>query len=172
MGAEPAGRRSPQRHQARLASLAFVRHEEEVLLLRHPEVSDRFAGRWNGIGGHVEAGEDIRAAALRELREEVGLDAVRLRLRGVIHESGLLGQSYVVFLFVGESPSRAVRPASGVELAWFRLGELESLPLVEDLEELLPRLLAAREPVFVTETYDGGDGRLAISISDEEGCGG
>jgi 8-oxo-dGTP diphosphatase len=138
-----------------------------VLLLRHPPDDDRFAGLWNGIGGHVEPGEDIREAARRELREEVGLEVRELRLRGVIHETGLLGHAYVVFLFVGQSPTRRLRPAQGLEAAWQRIDQLGELSLVEDLVVLLPRLLTAREPLFVTEAYDGRDRRLALRLSGE-----
>jgi len=156
-----------RRHVARLATLAFARSGGDVLLLRHPARADRFPGLWNGVGGHVEAGEDIRAAARRELRQEAGLDVPGLRLRGVIHESGLLGKSYVIFLFVGESGLRELRPADGLELAWHPARRLAGLPLVPDLGELLPRLLEPGDPVFATEIYDGGDGLVSLSISGE-----
>jgi 8-oxo-dGTP diphosphatase len=158
------------RHRARLATLAFVRNGDEILLLRRPSDSDRFAGLWNGIGGHVEAGEDIRAAARRELCEESGLDVPGLALRGVIHESGLLGQAYVVFLFVGETAQRELRASDGCELVWQPLDKLAALPLVDDVAEILPRLLATREPLFVTEAYDGRETRLSLRF-DEEGVG-
>lgn len=155
---------SRARHTARLATVTFPCHGDEVLLLRHPPTSDRFAGLWNGVGGHVEAGEDLRAAARRELREEAGLDVDDLRLRGLVHETGLLGHAYVVLFFVARVPSRAVAAASGLELAWHRRDDLAALRLVPDLRALLPRLLDADEPVFATEQYDGRDGALALLI--------
>lgn len=155
---------SAARHTARLATVSFVRHGDGVLLLRHPPSSDRFAGRWNGIGGHVEAGEDVRASARRELREEAGIHVKGLRLRGVIHEAGMQGHAYVIFLFVGEAPSRALHPAPGLELRWQPLADLDALDVVDDVRELLPRLLGAEDPVFVTETFDGSDRRLTIRI--------
>ena len=82
-----------ERHRARLATVAFAVHEGCVLLKRHAAGGDRFAGLWNGIGGHIEPGEDIRRAARRELFEETGIDASSLALRGVIHETGLLGEA-------------------------------------------------------------------------------
>jgi 8-oxo-dGTP diphosphatase len=148
---------------ARLATVAFVRSGSRVLLMRHPPGSDRFAGRWNGIGGHVEAGEGLRAAARRELREETGLDVPGLRLRGVVHETGLVGHAYVVFFFVGEVETERLAPAPGVELAWHELARVRELPLVGDLHELLETLLVNPEPVLAVERFDGTDRRLAFA---------
>jgi len=163
---------SRERHVARLATVSFVRSGEALLLLRHGPGSERFAGRWNGVGGHVEAGEGVRAAARRELFEEAGLDVPQLRLRGVVHESGLLGHAYVVFFFVGEAPSRVLRPAPGVELAWHPLAKVRELPLVDDLHDLLEALLANPEPVLAVERYDGADRRLAFAFDGEPGTPG
>jgi 8-oxo-dGTP diphosphatase len=160
---------SGERHVARLATVCFVRSGDRLLLLRHPPGSARFAGRWNGVGGHVEAGEGVRAAARRELREEAGLDVERLRLRGVVHETGLLGHAYVVFFFVGEVDEPALRPAPGVELAWHDLSRVRELPLVDDLHELLDRLLTNPEPVLAVERFDGTDRRLAFALDGEPG---
>lgn len=158
-----------ERHRARLATLAFVRSGDAVLLHRHPVGGDRFRGLWNGIGGHVEPGEDIRAAALRELREESGLELPSLSLRGVIHETGLVGSAYVVFLFRGQTRERRLRPAPGIELAWQPIARLSELPLVADVAALLPRLLASGEPFFATERYDGADGCLSLRVEGERG---
>ena len=155
------------RHVARLATVSFVRSGERLLLLRHAPGSARFAGRWNGVGGHVEAGEGIRAAARRELLEEAGIDVADLRLRGVVHETGLLGHAYVVFFFVGEVADPALRPAPGVELAWHALARVRELPLVDDLHDLLADLLANPEPVLAVERYDGADRPLAFAFDGE-----
>lgn len=44
------------------------------------------AGRWNGLGGKVRSGESIEKAAVRELREEVGVmaDSASLEPAGVL----------------------------------------------------------------------------------------
>jgi 8-oxo-dGTP diphosphatase len=147
-------------------TLAFVRHGDELLLLRHPANSRRFGGLWNGIGGHVEAGEDVRAAARRELREEAGLDVPGLQLRAVIHETGLVGEAWVVFVFRGQSATRALHPAPGHELAWHRIADVPGLALVHDVGTLLPHVLAEGDPVFLVETYDGGDRPLAVRLDD------
>jgi 8-oxo-dGTP diphosphatase len=158
---------SGPRHVAKLATVSFVRSGDALLLLRHAPGSDRFAGRWNGVGGHVEAGEGVRAAARRELREEAGLDVPDLRLRGVVHETGLLGHAYVVFFFVGEVGDHTLRPAPGLELAWHALARVHELPLVDDLHELLEALLTNPEPVLAVERYDGADRPLAFAFDGE-----
>lgn len=156
-----------ERHTARLVTLAFVLSGGDLLLKRHASDSDRFPGCWNGIGGHVEAGEDVRGAARRELREETGLDAGDLALRGVVHESDLVGHSHLLFCFVGSSQQRMLQPEPGAVLAWQPLGKLDELPLVSDLPALLPRLLATREVIFARQRYAGGDTSVSLEIDGE-----
>lgn len=50
-------------------SEVFVVHENRVLLRKH----DKYKA-WLAVGGHIEGGEDPAEAAIREAKEEVGLD--------------------------------------------------------------------------------------------------
>lgn len=45
-------------------------------------------GKWNLPGGHVEKGEAVTAAGIREVHEETGLEATLTSLLGVIVSSG------------------------------------------------------------------------------------
>ena len=47
----------------------FVVYDNKVLLRKH----DKY-GMWLSVGGHIELDEDSNQAALREVKEEVGLD--------------------------------------------------------------------------------------------------
>ena len=47
----------------------FVVEDEKVLLVHHRKLD-----RWLPLGGHIELNEDPEAAALREAREECGLE--------------------------------------------------------------------------------------------------
>ena len=156
-----------RRHTARLVTVSFVLEGDAVLLVQHPDDGDRFRGQWNGIGGHVEAGEDILDAARRELREEAGIEPRELSLRGVVHESGLLGHDHVVFVFLGRAGSREVHSPEGLTLRWQPLEQLDALPLVHDAAELLGRSLAEGPPFFATHRYDGSD-RPRVATSPAE----
>jgi len=41
-------------------------------------------GRWNGFGGKVEEGETITEAAIRELKEESGIEAIEIEKMGIL----------------------------------------------------------------------------------------
>jgi 8-oxo-dGTP diphosphatase len=87
---------------------------DEVLLIRRgrpPRV-----GEWSLPGGRIEPGEAVRAAALRELREETGVEAELLGLIDVV--DGLFpeaGRHYVLIDFVARW--RAGEPVAGDDAA-------------------------------------------------------
>jgi ADP-ribose pyrophosphatase YjhB (NUDIX family) len=60
------------------AAVVFDDGREKLLLTRR---SDN--GRWCLPGGHFEAGESVTEAAVRETKEETGLDVEVIRLIGV-----------------------------------------------------------------------------------------
>src|SRR5574341_1428884 len=64
--------------------LCFVTLGDEMLLLKGAPTKKIWPGKYNGLGGHVERGESVNAAARREIREEAGMEVKDLRLRGVI----------------------------------------------------------------------------------------
>lgn len=68
--------------------LVFVIRGDSVLLIKGSHHKRLWADKYNGIGGHLERGEDVLFAAQREFLEETGLHA-DLHLCGmVIVETG------------------------------------------------------------------------------------
>ncbi len=62
------------------ASLCFIIQGDRVLLIRKKRGVG--AGKINGPGGKVEAGESMLESAVRETREEIGVTPHNLELRG------------------------------------------------------------------------------------------
>ena len=59
--------------------LVFIRSEEEILLVRQ-NYGKKF---WSLPGGMVEPGESLTAAAIREVKEETGLDISIMNVVGI-----------------------------------------------------------------------------------------
>ena len=157
------------RYQLIPRTLSFVTSGKEVLLLRSAPDKRLWGGKYNGVGGHVERDEDIKAAARREILEETGLEVRDLRLCGVIHVNAGEQAGVGVFVFRGEAVNRDFRPSREGELIWTETERALTLELVPDLPVLLPKVLelsAGSEPFFARYYYDDHD-RLVISFSRE-----
>lgn len=145
-------------------TLVFLIRGDEVLLIRRPADARLFPGLFNGVGGHVERGEDILSAAIREVEEETGLHVETLQLRAILsiahsqldrdgegrmhdEEPGAL-----VFIFVGYPSPDEVTSGEAGELRWIPLDRLCDLPIVPDLRDLLPRILGHHNatPLFLS----------------------
>jgi 8-oxo-dGTP pyrophosphatase MutT (NUDIX family) len=63
----------------------LIRKDNKYLLVQ--EKQPKAYGLWNLPGGHVDKGEDIEAAALREAKEESGYDVELVDEIAIYHES-------------------------------------------------------------------------------------
>lgn len=139
------------RHLATPRTLVFLRRGGLRLFL---EGGPRkwFAGRLNGVGGSVEAGEDVLTAARREVEEETGMAPASLELAAVLHVAA--EPVVLLFVFTGTLPEGELRACDEGRLVWLGEDELRRAQdrLVPDLVGLLPRLDARRAgdpPLFL-----------------------
>ena len=154
----------PGRYTIIPRTLVFVFRGEEVLLIKGAPTKRLWANRYNGIGGHIERGEDALSAARRELEEETGLEHVDLRLVGtvLVDASDQLGIG--LYVFKGEYRSGALTPSTEGQLEWVPLDRLDALPLVEDLQVFLPRIcqMQAEDGPFCARTYYDENDQMKI----------
>ena len=127
-----------------MTTLAFVLHPdgERVLMVhRTARPGDEQLGKYNGLGGKLEPDEDVVACIRRELREEAGIEATALRLRGTVSWPGFgrHGEDNFGFVFVVDAFSGEV-PAANAEgtLSWERIDQLDRLPMWEGDRHFLP----------------------------------
>jgi 8-oxo-dGTP diphosphatase len=160
----------PQPYTVVPRTLCFILSPEgdDVLLIKGAPTKRIWPNRYNGVGGHVEPGEDVYAAAVREAWEETGLSVRNVRLRGVLNIPVKHRQGIMLFVFSARASSRQVMPSDEGTLEWVSRDQLLSLELVEDLPALIPRTLDAPPdalPFSGLYTYDEA-GRLVIQWSD------
>jgi len=127
-----------------LATLGYVvsADRRRVLLIhRNARPEDHHAGKYNGLGGKLEPHEDVVMGMCREIREEAGIDAIELTLRGTIswpgfgsHGEDWFGFLFLVSAFQGEPFERS---AEG-ELQWVDIERVMNLPLWEGDRHFLP----------------------------------
>ncbi len=128
-----------------LAVLCLI-HQGERLLLQNRRKKD-----WDGWtlpGGHIEKGESIVDAVVREMQEETGLTIHSPKLCG-IKQFPIENGRYLVFLFRTESFSGEVRSSDEGEMRWISRSELSDFNTVNDFDELLRVMLDDRLTEFL-----------------------
>jgi 8-oxo-dGTP pyrophosphatase MutT (NUDIX family) len=140
---------------------AYIFHEERALLHFH-----RKLGKWLPPGGHVEPNETPPEAALREAKEETGLDIIILEqenlkidaYNGVSFPRPFLcllehipaykdkpAHQHMDMIYIAR-PADSCLPMNALsDFRWFRYEETQELELFPDVAEVLRLLLKEKK---------------------------
>src|SRR5262249_33493078 len=127
-----------------LATLGYVLSPDgrQVLLIhRQGRNDDLHLGKYNGLGGKLEPGEDIVSCIRREIREEAGLEGEELRLCGTISGpgSGKEGKAWLGFISRTERGHGTPLTANAEgALRWVEVDRILKLPFWEGDRHFLP----------------------------------
>jgi 8-oxo-dGTP diphosphatase len=127
-----------------LATLGYILSPDgrQVLLIhRNRRPDDPHFGKYNGLGGKLDPGEDIVACLRREVREEAGIECEALTLRGTISWPGFgkQGEDWFGFVFLIERWSGELHTENPEgTLEWVDVARLPQLPLWEGDRFFLP----------------------------------
>lgn len=143
----------------------FLRRGDAYLLLKGAPTKRLWANKYNGLGGHVERGEDVLSAAKRELLEETGLTADLWLCGTLIVDAGEVGIG--LYVFSGECHEGEPQPSSEGVAEWIRYERMGELPVVEDLPVLLRKIHGMRrgDPPFHARSYYDDEGKLVLVIA-------
>lgn len=122
-----------------------------LLLFRNKKKNDYNEGKWIGVGGHVKKNETIDAAAIRETKEETGLDIHSLQCAG---EVVFINNDYEEIMYVYEINdfSGELINCDEGELKWIPIKDIYLYPMWEGDKAFLP-LLINHAPYFKLRVY-------------------
>lgn len=142
-----------------LATLCYIRKDNKTLMLhRVKKENDLHEGKWNGLGGKVENGESPEECAIREIKEESGLNAKSIRLTGLISAPDFAGKDkhwYIFVYVIEEFDGEIIDSPEGV-LKWHETKEIENLNVWPSDKIFFP-LLDDKEIFSIKVYYENGE---------------
>ena len=114
---------------------AIILERDKILLEKRKNSPGK--GKWSVPGGLVELGERIEQAAIREVKEETGLDVHEPQLVDIVDhisldESGKVKYHFVIVDYLVTVKSGKPKAASDAEaLKWVPFNEVEEYDLTE-----------------------------------------
>lgn len=132
--------RNSEEHQMKRYVVGFVFSPDrsQVLLIQKARPEWQM-GKLNGVGGHVEKGEMVREAMIRECQEESGI-----LIENWIHVVQLFGSDFHIDFFYSTlliMPITVKNPDATEPVAWYPVETLSVLKTLPNLQWLIPLCL-------------------------------
>ena len=151
----------------KMTTLCYIEQEGKYLMLhRVKKHHDINAGKWIGVGGHVENGETPEECLLREVKEETGLVLTAYRLRGLVTFLSDACEPELMCVFTADAFDGEMIECDEGELAWVEKSDVLALPTWEGDRVFLERLLSGDERFFSIKLRYEGDKLVEKKITD------
>ena len=118
-----------------LTNMVMIEDENRKIL-----VEDKVDPHWKGIsfpGGHLLTNESIVHSAIREVKEETGLDIKDLKLVGVNNNVSPNFNRYLVFLFKTKTFSGELKSSEEGKVFWVEKKNLKNYKLTPEFSDLI-----------------------------------
>lgn len=127
----------PRTEEVILTNMCLIEDKDGNVVV---QIRDAKRYRWSGAalpGGHIEKGESLHDAVVREVLEETGLTISSPKLVGMKHWQTDAGLRYLVFLYKTNQFSGELVSSDEGEVKWVNKADLPQMELAFDLLALL-----------------------------------
>ena len=128
------------RYQLVPRTLVFIQHQGKIVFIEKVKNNSVVQGQINGVGGHVELGEEPFGAAIREIYEETGLQVSGLEMAAIIIIDTNTNPGILVFVYKAVSVGGILTESGEGKLVLLSRDEaikddrmMEDIPLLLDI---------------------------------------
>lgn len=130
------------KHKLAVATLVWNKHKEILLVKNHIR-------GWEFPGGYVERGESIKEAAIREVKEETGMN---IKITGIYGMDQDMKESTLVVIFAGKIINGTLAAShESLEVGFFTVDEAKRMITSEHFKERMIRCLSKNRSPFIKE---------------------
>jgi len=134
---------------ARVATSILLNDDCKMLILKRSEKVKTYKGFWGGVAGYVEENEKPYETAIKEIKEEVGLDKEYFKLIKRLdpikfsdfYENKKYDWEIFVFLFKINKKSKIKIDWEHSEYRWINPSEIDKFNTVPHLKDIVKKLI-------------------------------
>ncbi len=129
------------------ATLCYIEKDNKILMLhRVKKENDMHEGKYNGLGGKMEKGESPKECAIREIKEESGLNVEEINYVGTIAFPNFDGKNdWLAFLYHVTDVSGKLIDSPEGNLRWVDKDKIMDLNLWEGDRVFIPWVLEEKK---------------------------
>lgn len=148
----------------KITTLCYIENGGRTLMLhRTKKKNDQNAGKWIGVGGHLENGESPEDCLVREVMEETGLTLDTYAFRGIV--TFVLGdETEYMCLYTARTSNDELTSCNEGELCWIENDKLDDLSMWEG-DRIFFDLIRRGEPFFSLKLCYGGDKLISAVLN-------
>jgi 8-oxo-dGTP diphosphatase len=129
---------SKNRYMVIPRTLVFIKKKDKYLLIKKNNKDSFGFNKFNGVGGHIEKGEEPFESALREINEETGLEIDNLELVAIVFIDTNSNPGVQVFVFKANYLRGEIINSNEGTLFWMSYSNLKNNnEVLRDVPELI-----------------------------------
>jgi len=154
----------PHVHKLVICANVFVRKDGKYLLMKRSADKKYAPNRIHPFGGKIDKDENPYEGAVREIKEEVGIDIKNLKLEAVILEKTDekdLPVNWLIFHFSADYDKGEVNINEEGEVVYLTEEEIKNADLFPSVKSIIDHILNPKDgTVFTTNSYHGFESGL------------